>query len=155
MGLVQWKRASSRVEAGTSRFLSISDSDHRFPEELGQESQSSSCVEEWNSASLSSCLWVKGHFSSCVLNLRVFPDDALGSQCPVELLLTHCSEQGPHLVMTGEPRGFSRVEAGFPSYEGEFRLSLVLDQGSPIFHSSWDGKLGIALESLQNKKYLI
>ena len=29
------------------------------------------------------------------------------------LLLICCSGQGPHLVMTGEPRGFSRVAAGF------------------------------------------
>ena len=35
--------------------LSISDSEHRVPTELGQESQASSCVEEWNSAGLSSC----------------------------------------------------------------------------------------------------
>ena len=55
LGLAQWKRASSRVEAGTSGFLSISDSDRRVPAELGQESQASSCVEEWNSACLSSC----------------------------------------------------------------------------------------------------
>ena len=31
-----------------------------------------------------------------------------------------------HLAMTGEPRGFSRVTAGFSSYDGEFRLPLVL-----------------------------
>ena len=49
LGLVQWKRASSRVEAGTSGFLYISDLDRRVPAELGQESQASSCVEEWNS----------------------------------------------------------------------------------------------------------
>ena len=48
--------------------------------------------------------------------------------------------------MTGEPRGFSRVAAGFSSYDGEFRMPLVLAQGSPIFHSSCGGKLGIALE---------
>ena len=36
------------------RVLSISDSDRRVPAELGQESQASSCVEEWNSACLSS-----------------------------------------------------------------------------------------------------
>ena len=35
-------------------FLSISDSDHRFPAELGEESQASSCVEEWNSICISS-----------------------------------------------------------------------------------------------------
>ena len=43
-------------------------------------------------------------------------------------------------------RGFSRVTAGFSSYDGEFRLPLVLAQASPIFHSSCEGKLGIALE---------
>ena len=35
--LVLWKRASSRVEAGTSGFLSISDSDCRVPADLGQD----------------------------------------------------------------------------------------------------------------------
>ena len=51
-----------------------------------------------------------------------------------------------NLAMTGEPRGFSRVAAGFSSYEGEFRMPLVLAQGNPMFHSSCDGKLGISLE---------
>ena len=45
-----WKRASSPVEAGTSGFLSISDSDRRVLAELGQESQSSTWIEAWNSA---------------------------------------------------------------------------------------------------------
>ena len=44
LDLAQWKRASSRVEEGTSGFLSISDSDRRVPEELGQEGKASSCV---------------------------------------------------------------------------------------------------------------
>ena len=44
-GMVQWKRASSLVEVGTSGFLSISDLDSRVPAEMGQESQTSSCVE--------------------------------------------------------------------------------------------------------------
>ena len=71
------------------------------------------------------------------------------------LPLIRCSGQGPHLAMTGEPRGFSRVAAGFSSYDGDFRLPLVLGQGSPIIHSSWEGELGIALESMQDKKDLI
>ena len=54
LGLVQWKRASCRVEAGTSGFVSISNSDRRVPAELGQESHASSCKEEWNYACLSS-----------------------------------------------------------------------------------------------------
>ena len=36
-----------------------------------------------------------------------------------------------------------------PDQEG--RMPLVLAQGSPIFHSSCEGELGIALESLQGK----
>src|SRR5574340_463770 len=43
----------------------------------------------------------------------------------VGLLLRHCSGKGLHLAMTGEPRGFSRVAAGFSSYDGEFRMPLV------------------------------
>ena len=42
LGLAQWKRASSRGEAGTSDFLSVSDSDIWVPAELGQESQATS-----------------------------------------------------------------------------------------------------------------
>ena len=64
----------------------------------------------------------------------------------VGLLLRRCSGNGLHLEMTGEPRGFSRVAAGYCSYDGEFRMPLVLAQGSPIFHSSCEGKLGISLE---------
>src|SRR5574338_388957 len=36
----------------------------------------------------------------------------------VGLLLRRCSGKGLHLAMTGEPRGFSRVAAGFSSYDG-------------------------------------
>ena len=70
-------------------------------------------------------------------------------------LLRRWSGQGPHLAMTGEPRGFSRVEAEFSSYYWELRLPLVLAQGAPIFYSSCEGELGIALESLQGKRHLI
>ena len=65
------------------------------------------------------------------------------------------SWQGPHLGVTGEPRGVSRVVAGFSSFGGEYSLPHVLAQGSPIFHSSFKGELGIALESLQGKIDLI
>ena len=46
--------------------------------------------------------------------------------------------------MTLETRGFSQVAAGFSSYEGDFWIPLVLAQGSPIFHSSCEGELGVA-----------
>ena len=51
----------------------------------------------------------------------------------------------------GEPRGFSRLAAGFSSYNGKFRMPPVLAQGSPFLHSRCKGGLGIALESLQVK----
>ena len=41
--------------AGSIGFLSISEFESRCPTELEQESQASSCVEEWNSACLLSC----------------------------------------------------------------------------------------------------
>ena len=62
------------------------------------------------------------------------------------LLLRRCSGKGLHLAMTGEPRGCSRVAAGLSRYDGEFRMPLVLAQGSAIIGSSCEGKLGIALE---------
>ena len=77
------------------------------------------------------------------------------SRLNVGILLRRCRGQGPHLAMTGEPRGVSRVVAGFSSFEGEYSLPHVLAQGSPIFHSSFKGELGIALESLQGKIDLI
>ena len=64
----------------------------------------------------------------------------------VGLLLRRCSGKGLHLAMTGEPRGFSRVAAACSNYEGEFRMPPVLAQGSPIFPSSCERKMGIALE---------
>ena len=45
--------------------------------------------------------------------------------------------------------GFSRVAAGFSSYDGDLSLPLGLALGSPIFPSGCEGKLGVALESLQ------
>ena len=66
-----------------------------------------------------------------------------------ETSLRSRSGQGPHLAKMLGPRGFSRVAAGFSSYDGEFRLPLGLALGSPIFPSSCEGKLGVALGSLQ------
>ena len=48
--------------------------------------------------------------------------------------------QGPHLAKRWEPRGFSRVAAGFSSYDGDLRLPLGLALGSPIFPSGCEGK---------------
>ena len=55
--------------------------------------------------------------------------------------LRRCSGQGPHLAKTLEPRGFSRVAAGFSSDDGDYRLPPLLALGSPVFHSSCQGEL--------------
>ena len=62
--------------------------------------------------------------------------------------------QGPHLAKRWEPHGVSRVAAGFSSYDGDLRLPLGLALGSPIFPSSCEGKLGVALGSLQGRRDL-
>ena len=56
------------------------------------------------------------------------PSTVLHFKTDLGLLLTRCRGQGPHLGMTGESRGFSQGAAGFSSYDGEFRLPLVLAQ---------------------------
>ena len=50
-------RASSRVEARTSVFISISDIDLGVSVEFEQGRQASSCVETWNSGCLLSWEW--------------------------------------------------------------------------------------------------
>ena len=62
--------------------------------------------------------------------------------------------QGPHLAKRWEPRGFLRVAAAFSSYGGDLSLPLGLALGSPIFPSGCEGKLGVALESLQGLRDL-
>ena len=79
----------------------------------------------------------------------------LTSQWNMVRPLRRCSGQGPHLAKTLEPRVFSRFAAGFSSDDGDYRLPPLLALGSPVFHSSGEGKLGAALESLQGQRDLI
>ena len=83
------------------------------------------------------------------------PSNVSNFNMNVGLFLRRSNVKGLHLEMTGELSGFFRVAAGFSRYNGEFRLPLVLVQGSPVFHSSCEGELGIALELLQGKRDLI
>ena len=80
LGLSQWKRASSRVEAGTSGFLSYTDSDRSVPAELGQESQAMSFLRNGTPLASRVVHGVSGPLSNCVWNLQFFPDDAWGFQ---------------------------------------------------------------------------
>ena len=66
LGSAQWKRASSRGEAGTSGFLSDSDSDCTVPAVLGQESHASSCLRNGILVASRVVPGVSGPLSSCV-----------------------------------------------------------------------------------------
>ena len=85
LGLSQWKRASCRVEAGTSGFLSNSDSDRSVPAELGQESQAMYFLRNGTPLASRVVHGVSGPLSNCMWNLPVFTDDARGWQCPFVL----------------------------------------------------------------------
>ena len=75
----------SRVEAGISGFLSISDIDLGVSVELEQGNQDSSFVEARNSACLSGCSWGVRPPSSCIWNLHHFMEDATGVSMPLVL----------------------------------------------------------------------
>ena len=60
-------------------------------------------------------------------------------------LLRRCSRKGPHLVMTGEPCGFSRVTAVFSSFDGELKEPLDLAHGSLITIRVTRGSRGLFL----------
>ena len=62
----------------------LSDSNHRVPAELGQESQVSSCLRKGTPLASQIAHGVSRTSSSCVWKPRVFPDDARGCQCPFE-----------------------------------------------------------------------
>ena len=103
--MAQWKRASSRVEAGTSGFIYISVSDRTVPAELGQESQAFSCVEERNSACLSSSSRDDRPLVDLCLESACFSVLCMGVSVPLRvvhsstgLLSKRCPGQGSYLA---------------------------------------------------------
>ena len=121
---MQWKRASPRGEKGTSRVLSVSDSDRRVPAELGQESQSSSCLRKGSPLDSRVAQGVAGPSSSCVWNPRVVADDAPGWQCPFVLCLhpQGCLRIG---VRASGPSQERTGESGAPPVFLLVRLEIV------------------------------
>ena len=113
LGLAQWKRASSPGKAGTSGFLSVSDSDRRVPAELGQESQESSCLRKGTPLASRGAQGVSGPLLSCVWNLRVFPEMHDGDSAPSCCAFTHWvafeEVSGPRVLFKSGPgnRGLS------------------------------------------------
>ena len=105
----------------------LSDSNHRVPAELGQESQASSCLRKGTPLASRIAQGVSRTSSSCVWKPWVFPDDSRGCQCPFEWYLhpQGCLRRGvrasgPSQERTGEsgafglwphPRGSSRISS--------------------------------------------
>ena len=117
-------RASSRDEAGTSVFLSISDLDSRVSAELEQESQALSCDEVGTPLASHVVHRVTGHWLSCIWNLRLLLDDATGVSMPLcvvtsssGLHLKRCPGIGTFLEWTGKLVSFRMWHdtRGFPS----------------------------------------
>ena len=73
-------------EVRTSWILSLSDSNHRVPADLGQESHASSWVEEWNSACLSICSWSDRPFVELYVENTVFSRLCTGLSVPLHVL---------------------------------------------------------------------
>ena len=67
-----------------------------------------------------------------------------------------CRRKWPHLTLTGESPGFSRVAAGglgfLSKYHEELREPLVFNSGKLNLHSSCEGECGSALESQQGNQ---
>ena len=80
-------RASYRVEAGTSGFLSISDFDRTVSAELEQESQASFCVKEWSST----CLWSSSRGDRPLVELYLEPAAFLG-RCNLGVSAPSCCD---------------------------------------------------------------
>ena len=97
-----------------------------------------------------------GHLSKCLWDLRVFLDDARGCQCPFVLCLHPQVFLQRSVLASGSFQEWTvtRVAAAFSTSDGDLSLPLGLALGSPIFPSGCEGKLGVALESLQGRRDL-
>ena len=104
---------------------------------------STSIKHQMDALSFSTCVWA-GRLSGTVSPFRAEQGTSLETP----------SRAKASFAKRWEPRGFSRVAAAFSSYDGDLRLPLGLALGSPIFPSSCEGKLGVALRSLQGRRDL-
>ena len=143
-----------------SVFLSSGDWDLGIAFQFHPGSQASSRVEAKNSTLLLSCdgyllepiEWPKGSQASCVV-LRG-DSELLSRPCrkrrasslddgAILWFFSSCRGKGPHLTLMEEPCGFSRVVAGFSSYDDEHREPLMLPQRNSISFRVARGSWGL------------
>ena len=149
--MVQWKRASSPVEAGTSGFLSISDSDRRVPAELGQESQSPSWVEAWNSACLSRCS--QGDRPLVYLDLEPagFSGRCTGVSGPLRVVTSSTGLHSKRCPGIGFLSGAKREIRVFWNMAAPRRLRLEFFRETGLI-LRWDRKVGIPFQKKQGNR---
>ena len=80
-------RATSRVEAGTSGFLSISDFDPRVSADWNMRVRPRIVLMNRTPLASGVLHWVTGHLSSCIWNLHLFLENATGVSFPLVLWL--------------------------------------------------------------------
>ena len=78
-------RASYRVEAGTSGFLSISDFDPRVSADWNMRVRPRIVLRNGTQLASGVLHRVTGHLSSCIWNLHLFQDNAMGVSFPLVL----------------------------------------------------------------------
>ena len=170
---MQWKRASSPVESGTSEFLSCSDMDLRVCLQFQTGSQVSTCVEAWNSAFLSSCQ--RGFRPPVELNWGpgVFLEFATGLSglplcCDCILKFPFESEQGIQdlSLVDGEIFVFRTVERPLVPFQFQVETGLLLrgdgdivipfqtKQGNRPSCRVEEGKTGLFLSCGRNSVFL-
>ena len=137
LGLAQQKRASPRGEAGTSGFVSVSDSDRRVPAELGQESQESSCLRKGTPLASRVAQGVSGPSSSCVWNPRSLRTMPGGGSAPSCCAFTHRvafeEGSGPRVLLKSGPGNWGRSACGTTHVA---RLEFPLETGL-ILRCAW------------------
>ena len=139
LGLAHWKRASSRGEAGTSGFLSVTDSNFRVPAELGQESQASSCLRKGTPLASRVVHGVSGPLSNCVWNLQVFQTMHGGVSDPSFFVYIHrvaFEEVSGHRVLIKSGPGNRGLSACVTTHEATSQI-FSLDRPHPEVR--WEG----------------
>ena len=108
-------------------FLFISDFDHRVSAELEEESQASSCVEEWNSACLLRCFWGDRPLVELYMEPVAFPDYATGVTVPLRVVTSSAglhTKKCPGIRAYLEWKGNRCLSECDPTHEASSRVSM-------------------------------
>ena len=138
-------------EAGTSGFLSTSDFDHRVSAELGQESQASSCVEEWNSACLSTCSRGDRPLVELYFEPAGFSERCIGVSVTHRVVISSTGLHSKRCLVIGFLSRADQEVTVFRNVASPTRLCLeFLRETSLILRC--DGKVGIPFQTKQGNR---